>query len=107
MRIYISGTIELALGVGFIVPSTSKVTGLGSATFLVCVNPANVYMWIYDVDLGDGISLTTKTRIIRFLLQIFLVFFSVSGYGNLDQPILKCFLRAHTGNPTERRGRQV
>mgnify|MGYP005739624139 FL=1 len=51
--VYISGAIELALGVGFIVPSSRKITGLGSAIFLVCVYPANVYMWINDLELGD------------------------------------------------------
>ena len=80
--VYISGAIELALGVGFIVPSSRKITGLGSATFLVCVYPANVYMWIYDLELGDGSSLTTEGHIIRFFMQVFVP----SSYGrNLEQ----------------------
>lgn len=75
--VYISGAIELALGVGFIVPSSRKVTGLGSATFLVCVYPANVYMWIYNLELGDGSKLTTEGHIIRFFLQVFGVLLSL------------------------------
>ena len=51
---YISGAAELVLGDGFILPSLRKVTGLGSAIFLICGYPANIYMWIYDLELGDG-----------------------------------------------------
>ena len=37
--VYISGAIELALGIGFIVPSSRKITGLGSATFWCAFTP--------------------------------------------------------------------
>ena len=32
--------------------------------------PANLYMWIYDIELGDGASLSPTGHIVRFLLQI-------------------------------------
>jgi uncharacterized membrane protein len=75
--VYISGAAELVLGVGFILPSLRKVTGLGSAIFLICVYPANIYMWMYDLELGDGSSLTAEGHFIRLLLQVFGVLLSL------------------------------
>ena len=37
----------------------------------------NVYMWIYDLELGDGSSLTTEGHIIRFILQVLGVLLSL------------------------------
>jgi len=68
--VYASGGAELALGVGFILPSLKKITGLGSAVFLICVYPANIYMWMYDLELGDGSALSAGGHIIRFFLQV-------------------------------------
>ena len=44
--------------------------GLASALLLVMLYPANLYMWIYDIELGDGASLSPTGHIVRFLLQI-------------------------------------
>ena len=75
--VYLSGGAELALAVGFILPSLKKITGLASAIFLICVYPANIYMWICGLELGDGSSLTAGGHIIRFLLQVFGVLLSL------------------------------
>ena len=75
--VYISGVAELALGVGFLLPRLRKLTGLGSALFLVCVYPANIYMWMYDLELGDGSSLSTTGHIVRLGLQIFAILLSL------------------------------
>ena len=86
--VYTSGGVELALAVGFVLPSFKKITGLGSAIFLVCVYPANIYMWIYDLELGDGSSLTAEGHIIRFFLQVFGVLLSlwVWKFRSSDRP---------------------
>ena len=88
--VYLSGAAELALAVGFILPSLKKTTGLASAIFLISVYPANIYMWMYGLELGDGSSLTAGGHIIRFLLQVFGVLLSLwvwrfrsSGYDAL------------------------
>ena len=75
--VYVSGGVELALGFGFLLPKLRTLAGLGSAIFLVCVYPANLYMWMYDLELGDGSSLTTEGHIIRFLLQVSAVLLSL------------------------------
>ena len=75
--VYISGVAELALGVGFLLPRLRKLTGLGSALFLVCVYPANIYMWMYDLELGDGSSLSSTGHVVRLGLQIFAILLSL------------------------------
>ena len=68
---------RISFGCWFYCTKLKKITGLGSATFLVCVYPANIYMWIYDLELGDGSSLTTEGHIIRFFMQVFGVLLSL------------------------------
>ena len=75
--VYLTGSAELALAGGFILPSLRKITGLASAIFLICVYPANIYMWMYGLELGDGSSLSAGGHIIRFLLQVFGVLLSL------------------------------
>jgi len=75
--VYVSGVAELALGIGFLLPVLRNKAGLASAVFLVCVYPANIYMWIYDLELGDGSSLSAEGHVIRLLLQIFGILLSL------------------------------
>ena len=37
---------------------------------LIILYPANLYMWIYDVELGGGESLSPVGHVVRLLLQI-------------------------------------
>lgn len=68
--VYVSGAAELALGIGFLLSRLRNKAGLASAVFLVCVYPANIYMWTYDLELGDGSSLSSSGHVIRLLLQV-------------------------------------
>ena len=60
-----------------LISGVRHLTGLASAVFLVCVYPANIYMWIYDLELGDGSSLSAEGHVIRLLLQIFGILLSL------------------------------
>ena len=53
-----SGVVEIAVGICLILPRTRKIGGYASAALLVALYPANLYMWVYDVELGDGASLS-------------------------------------------------
>ena len=66
----ISGAAEIILGIGLIIPQLRKWGGYGTAVFLMLVYPANLNMWINDLKLGDGTSLSPTGHIIRLLLQI-------------------------------------
>ena len=46
-----SGVVEIAVGISLILPKTRKLGGYASAALLVMLYPANLYMWIYDVEL--------------------------------------------------------
>src|SRR4051794_39656098 len=56
--VYASGVLEIACGVGLLVPRTRRVAGLASAAVLVAVFPANVTMTGHakrrlDIDRAD------------------------------------------------------
>lgn len=65
-----SGVVEIAVGISLILPKTRKLGGYASAALLVALYPANLYMWIYDVELGDGASLSPTGHVIRLFAQI-------------------------------------
>ena len=75
-----SGVAEILVGLGLIISGFEiffssgnyfrRKAGLASALLLVMLYPANLYMWIYDVELGDGASLSPTGHIVRLLLQI-------------------------------------
>ena len=65
-----SGVVEIAVGIFLILPRTRKIGGYASAALLVALYPANLYMWAYDVELGDGASLSPTGHVIRMFAQI-------------------------------------
>ena len=65
-----SGVAEVAVGLCLLLPKTRKQAGYASAALLVALYPANLYMWIFDVELGDGASLSPTGHVIRLILQI-------------------------------------
>ena len=78
--VLISGVAEIIVGLALIISALeifftsrnyfSRKAGLASALLLVMLYPANLYMWIYDIELGDGASLSPTGHIVRFLFQI-------------------------------------
>ena len=78
--VLLSGVAEILVGLGLIISGFeiffssgnyfSRKAGLASALLLVMLYPANLYMWIYDIELGDGASLSPTGHIVRLLLQI-------------------------------------
>jgi len=65
-----SGVAEVLVGIGLIIPRTRRVSGYASAALLVLLYPANLYMWAFDVELGDGASLSPTGHVVRLMLQI-------------------------------------
>ena len=68
--VFVSGAAEILLGIGLIAPSTRNASALATAAFLVLVYPANLNMWINDLSLGDGTSLSPLGHFIRLLAQL-------------------------------------
>ena len=65
-----SGVVEIIVGLGLIIPKTREISGFASAILLIVLYPANLYMWIGDIELGDGASLSPTGHVIRLLFQI-------------------------------------
>ena len=49
---------------------TRELGGYASAALLVSLYPANFNMWINDIELGDGESLSQTGNIVRLFLQL-------------------------------------
>jgi len=77
-----SGVAEVLVGIGLIIPRTRRVSGYASAALLVLLYPANLYMWVFDVELGDGASLSPTGHVVRLMLQIGGIILSlwIAGY---------------------------
>mgnify|MGYP001157004826 CR=1 FL=1 len=91
--VLISGVAEIAVGTGLMLAGLEIIVGVGvdirekaglsSALLLVMLYPANLYMWIYDVELGDGASLSPTGHVVRLCLQIGGILLSlwIAGWG--------------------------
>ena len=77
-----SGVAEVLVGIGLIIPRTRRVSGYASAALLMLLYPANLYMWVFDVELGDGASLSPTGHVVRLMLQIGGIILSlwIAGY---------------------------
>ena len=65
-----SGVVEIIVGVLLILPMTREWGGYASAALLVSLYPANFNMWINEIELGDGESLSQTGNIVRLFLQL-------------------------------------
>ena len=88
--VILSGIFEIAVGFGLLISKTRQHAALASALLLLAVYPANLYMWIYNVELGDGTTLTQSGHIFRLFLQIAGVLLSVWIYKSAPEgPLLR------------------
>ncbi len=71
--VYISGAAEITLGIGLIIPLLRKWSGYATAAFLILIYPANLNMWINNLELGDGTSLSPTGHFIRLIIQVLAV----------------------------------
>ena len=68
--VILSGIFEIGVGLGLLFRKTRRNAALASALLLIAVYPANMYMWIYNVELGDGTTLTQMGHVYRLCAQI-------------------------------------
>lgn len=67
--VYLSGLVEVILGLGLIAPVSRRRAGFSTAVFLVLVYWANLNMWINDIPIGDT-DFTTTGHVVRASIQI-------------------------------------
>ena len=88
--VILSGIFEITVGFGLLISKTRQHAALASALLLLAVYPANLYMWIYNVELGDGTTLTPSGHIFRLLFQIAGVLLSIWIYKSAPKrPLLQ------------------
>jgi uncharacterized membrane protein len=72
VAVYLSGGLELLLGVGLLLPRRSRAAALAVVLLLVAVFPANLYHWLADVHV-DGAAAPGWYHLVRIPAQGLLV----------------------------------
>ena len=86
--VILSGIFEIGVGLGLLIPKTRRNAALASALLLIAVYPANMYMWIYNVELGDGTTLTQMGHVYRLCAQIAGVLACIWIYKTAPKPVI-------------------
>lgn len=74
--VYVSGVVEVILGLGLIAPVSRRRAGFSTAVFLVLIYWANLNMWVNDITVGDT-TLNTTGHILRGSVQIGMIWLSL------------------------------
>ncbi len=75
--VLLTGAMEIAIGVGLIVPALRRRAGMASAVFLVGVYWANLNMWANNIPL-DGKTFPDHLHALRLLAQIGMIVLSIA-----------------------------
>ncbi len=70
--IYITGVMEILLGLGFLWPFVQRWSGLLTLAFLIAVLPSNIYAALNSIDFGGNIN-GPRYLFFRIPLQLFLL----------------------------------
>ena len=82
--VYVTGVIEIALGIGLIIPQTQRYAGLASAAFLVAVYWANLNMWVNNIAIG-GNTYADFWHVLRLIAQTGMIALSLLIAGQLTE----------------------
>lgn len=74
--VYVSGLVEVILGVGLIVPISRRRAAFSTAVFLVLVYWGNLNMWVNDITV-DGTNFSTTGHIVRASIQVGMIWLSL------------------------------
>jgi len=67
--VLISGVMEIAIGVGLVLPRSRRYAAIGSMAFLVGVYWANLNMWVNNIPL-DGVNYAHHWHVLRLVAQL-------------------------------------
>ena len=79
--VWVTGVMEMVFAVGLLLPKYRKLSGFWLAPFLLAVLPANIYMAMYNVPMGE---MTTSPVLlwVRVTLQFPLIALILWASGN-------------------------
>lgn len=84
--VQVTGVMEIALAIGLLIPKHRKLSGLLFAPFLLAVLPANIYMAIAGIPLGETVA-SPAALWIRVALQFPLIALILWASGNFKKKI--------------------
>lgn len=79
MIVYVSGLIEVCLGIGLLIPRTAPLAGRAAAVFFLAIFPGNIWQAVAQVD-AFGLD-TDISRIVRLAFQPVLIVAVLFGTG--------------------------
>ena len=82
--VWVTGIMELFFAVGLAIKKFRQISGFWLAPFLLAVLPANIYMAMYNIPLGDMESSSTALWV-RVALQFPLIALILWASGNFDK----------------------
>ena len=82
--VWVTGIMELFFAVGLAIKKFRKISGFWLAPFLLAVLPANIYMAMYNIPLGDMESSSTALWV-SVALQFPLIALILWASGNFDK----------------------
>ena len=82
--VYLTGVMEILVGLGIIYPDTRELTGRLTVLFLLAIYPANFNMWINDVPL-ERKTFATIWHIMRLIGQILMILIALWVGGWIKQ----------------------
>ena len=74
--VYVSGLVEVILGLGLIIRKSRRRAGFSTAVFLVLIYWANLNMWIHDITVGET-NFTTTGHVFRAMIQVGMILLSL------------------------------
>jgi len=82
--VQVTGVIEIVLAIGLLLPKYRKLSGLLFAPYLLAVLPANIYMAIGTIPLGET-AISPTALWIRVALQFPLIALILWASGNFEK----------------------
>ena len=80
--VWVTGVMEIAFALGLLLPKYRKLSGFWLAPFLLAVLPANIYMAMYNVPMGDTVA-SPIALWVRVALQFPLIALILWASGNI------------------------
>ncbi len=74
--VYVSGLVEMILGLGMMAPVSRRKAGFSTGIFLVMVYWANLNMWINDISIGET-NFTTSGHLFRAIAQLGMIWLAL------------------------------
>lgn len=82
--VWVTGVMEMMFAIGLLLPKYRKLSGFWLAPFLLAVLPANIYMAMCNIPLGDSVASPTALWV-RVALQFPLIALILWASGNIGK----------------------